>query len=269
MPLLLLLISPALALCDKPSDASAISAGASAAQLAMASLDTDTFAKSVADARASLACLASPINPLDAASYHALMGLDAFMGGDANAATVSFQAAMSSTPDFRLPAIIAPVGGPLDAALAKARGLTSLGSLALPPFDGIILVDGVSSVTYPRDRPWILQLVSRKGEVTETRYLIPGDELPRWAPPPTAFQRVLPKVRKQPSVPFGIAAGTTAAAAVTLYALGGTWHADYLDPATPYEDLGALRAQSDGALAASIALGVVTVGLGTFTVITW
>ncbi len=266
---LILFVSTALALCDKPSDASAISANASAAQLAMASLDTDTFARSVAEARGALACLASPINPLDAASYHALMGLDAFMGGDANAATVSFQAAMSSTPDFRLPAIIAPVGGPLDAALAKARGLASLGSLALPPFDGIILVDGVSSVTYPRDRPWILQLVSRKGEVTETRYLAPGDELPRWAPPPTAFQRVLPKLREKPNVPFAIAAGTTAAAAVTLYALGGTWHADYLDPATPYEDLGALRAQSDGALAASIALGVVTVGLTTVTIFRW
>jgi len=269
MALLLLLISPAFAACDKPSDASAISANASAAQLAMASLDMDALAKSVAEARGALACLASPINPLDAASYHALMGIDAFNGGDMDAATVSFQAAIASTPDFRLPAIIAPVGGPLDAIVAKARGMVSLGSLVLPPYDGIILVDGVSSVTYPRDRPWILQLVSRKGEVTDTRYLAPGDELPRWAPPPTAFQRVLPKLREKPNVPFAIAAGTTAAAAGTLYALGGTWHADYLDPATPYEDLDGLRAQSDTALGASIALGIAAAALTTVTIVHW
>lgn len=269
MPLLLLLISPALALCDGATNVSSISADVSAAQLAMAGLETDAFAAAVADARLALGCVTSPLNPLDAAAYHTLMGLDAFMGGKEDSAARSFQTVLAITPDFQLPALIAPAHGPLASIIDTARTLPASAVEALPPFDGIVRVDGVTSLTRPKDRPCILQLVSAKGVVSNTYYLAPGEALPRWAPPPTAFQRVLPKLREKPNVPFAIAAGTTAAAAGTLYALGGTWHAQYLDPTTPYEDLDGLRAQSDTALGASIALGIAAAALTTVTIVHW
>lgn len=269
MPLLLLLISPALAICDGTANVSSISANVSSAQLAMAGLDTDDFAAAVADARVALGCVTTPLNPLDAAAYHTLMGLDAFMGGKEDSAARSFQTVLAITPDFQLPAIIAPANGPLAAIIGKARTLPASTVESLPPFDGIVRVDGVTSFTRPNDRPCVLQLVTTKGIVSNTYYLAPGDALPRWAPPPTAFQRVLPKLREKPSIPFAIAAGTTAAAAGTLYALGGTWHADYLDPATPYENLDGLRAQSDAALGTSIALGIAAAALTTVTIVHW
>ncbi len=266
---LLLLVSASFAACDKPADVSAISADVSTAQLAMASLETDTFASAVADARAAIQCLASPLNPLDAASFHSLMALDAFMNGKPDEAARSFQTALAITPDFRLPAIIAPAGGPLASILEKARAMPASESQALPPFDGIVKVDGVTSLTRPKDRPCVLQLVSGKGVVSRTYYLAPADELPRWEPPPTAFQRVLPRIREKPSLPIGIAAGTAAVGAGTLLALSGTWHAQYDDPSTPYAQLDGLRSRSDGALAASIGLGIATVALTTFTVAYW
>lgn len=269
MLLLLSLISPALALCDKPSDVSSISVDVSTAEVAMASLDDDTFNASVADARTALSCLAMPLNPIDAASYHVLMALDAFMGGRLDDAARSFRTVLAITPTFRLPAAIAPTGGPLEKILDVARAQNVSEPQALPAFDGIVLIDGVRALVRPGGRPCILQLVSAKGVVSATYYLAPADELPRWDPPPTAFQKALPKLRAKPSVPLAIAAGTTAAAAVALDVFGSTRHDAYLDPATPYDQLDALRLESDGSLAASIGLGVAAVALTTFTFLRW
>lgn len=269
MLLLLSLISPALALCEKPSDVSSISVDVSTAEVAMASLDDETFNASVADARMALSCLATPLNPLDASSYHVLMALDAFMSGKPDDAARSFQTVLAINSTFRLPAAIAPTGGPLEGVLGKARAMPASESQALPPYDGIVLVDGVRAIVRPAGRPCVLQLVSAKGVVSATYYLAPADGLPRWDPPPTAFQKALPKLRAKPSVPFAIAAGTTAAAAVAIDVFGSTRHDAYLDPATPYDRLDALRVQSDGSLAASIGLGIAAVALTTVTFLRW
>ena len=269
LTLLLLLVSPAFATCDAPSDVSAISVDVSAAQLAMAGLDMDAFNRAVADARATLACLATPLNPLEAAAYHGLMGLDAFMAGNEDAAVRSFQSAVLITPDFRLPPIVAPAGGPLDAILAKARVAPVADPQALPPFDGIVLIDGNRALVRPMGRPVILQLVTQQGTVSKTYDLGPSDGLPRWDPPPTGLQRILPKVRDRPSVPLAIAAGTTAIAAGTLYGLGGAWHAEFEDPSTPYESINGLQTQTNVALGSSIALGVAAATLTTLTFLRW
>ncbi len=266
---LLLLVSPALALCDRPSDVSSISVDVSTAQLAMASLDDETFAASVRDARATLLCLATPLNPLDASSYHVLMALDAFMGGKPEDSARSFRTVLAISPTFRLPAAIAPAGGPLEKALDAARAQNVSEPQALPAYDGIVLIDGVRALVRPTGRPCILQLVTTKGVVSATYYLGTDDELPRWAPPPTALQKALPKVRSKPSVPFAIAAGATAAAAVAIDVYGSTRHDAFLDPATPYDQLDALRVESDGSLAASIGLGVASAALTTFTFLRW
>ena len=235
----------------------------------MPSLDMDVFAAAVADARYAMSCLTTPLNPLDAVAYHSLMALDAFTGQREDEAARSFQAAMAIVPDFRLPAIVAPVGGPLAALVDTARALPASEVHALPPFDGIVLIDGVTALVRPTGRPCVLQLVSKRGTVSATYYLAPGDELPRWAPPPTAFQRALPKLREKPSVPLGIAAGATAVAAGAIYAIGGTWHGQYLDPATPREDLDGLRTQTNVAFGSSVALGVAAVALTTLTFVRW
>lgn len=269
MTLILLMIPAALAGCDTPSDVSAISVDVSSAQLAMASLDVEAIGRSAADARQVLPCLAVAINPMEAAAYHGLMGLDSFVAGDEEASLLSFRSAISVMPDYRLPPIIAPAGGPLDAVLSAARTAVPSETKALPPFDGIVLIDGSRAFVRPMGRPVIIQLVTKSGKVSETHYVGAPDDLPRWDPPPTAFQRILPTVREKPSVPIGIAAASTAVCAGTLYALGGAWHEQYLDPSTPYGELDGLQTRTNAALGGSIALTVAATALTTFTFVRW
>ena len=58
-------------------------------------------------------------------------------------------------------------------------------------------------------------------------------------------------------------------AAGGLYVLGGMSHEKFVDPATPYEDLPGLQAQTNAALGGSIALGVTATALTTLTFLRW
>lgn len=267
--LLLLAVATARAACDAPADIGTLSAAAPTAQLAMASLDSDGFAKAVADARDSLPCLAQPLTPLDAASYHGLMALAAFADGDEDAAQLSFAAAIVATPDFRLPAMIAPEGGDLDALLGYARALDTSETVALAPYDGVLLVDGSRAFLRPVHRPYILQLVGPRGDVRATYYLLGSDPVPAYDPPPTLGRRLLPEFRPRPSAPFAVAAGATALAAGGMYWLGAESHARYMDPTTPYGDLPGLQTRTNAELAGSIALGVTAVAFTTLTFVRW
>lgn len=266
---ILLMLKTAYAACESPTRATDVAGTVSGAQLAMASLDMDGFAAAVALARGSVPCLAEVLSPLDAASYHGLMGLAAFSGDREEESVLWFAAAQAVTPSFKFPSVIAPPGGPLEAVLARARA-SPLGTMQpVPPYDGRVLVDGSPGVLRPADRPCVLQLIRADGTVARTYVLLPGDALPFWEPPPTPMQRFVPKIREKPSVPFGIAAGGSAAVAGGLYALGGVWHAQYLDSDTPYEDLQGLETRTNAALGASIALGVAAAALTTVTFVRW
>lgn len=268
--MLFLFVSAALAApCTAPTRVEAVTSQVPLAQIAMSSFDEDGFRAAVAAASDALPCLAEPVAPLDAAAFHGLMGLSASFAGREDDAVRAFAAARSDVPGFRLPAVIAPAGGTVDALLEKAGALPQGEAQVLPPYDGVVLVDGSRALLRPTWRPCLLQLVRSNGSVERTYYLRGGDALPHWDPPPTAFQRLIPKVREKPSLPLGIAAGGTAVAAGTLYALGGTWSAQFHDPATPYSELEGLQTQTNVALGASIALGVAAVALGTVTVVHW
>lgn len=273
MPLLILLLTlcvgNARAACAAPTDVGTLSAASPRAQLAMSSLDLDGFNAAVADARTALPCLGSPLTPLDAAEYHALMGLAAFAEDRRDDALASFAAAFAARPDYRLPTAVAAPGSDLDLLMQEAKALPPSAAQALPPYDGVILVDGARALTRPTGRPSILQLVGPKGDVRETHYLAGADPLPKWAPPPTLALRLLPEPRERPSVPFAVAAGSTALAAGGLYAFGGMAHAQYVNPATPYEDLPGLETQTNAALGGSIILGVACAALTTLTFLEW
>lgn len=268
--MLLMLISVALAApCTVPTHVETVTSQVPAAQLAMSAQDGGEFVAAVAAAKDALPCVAEPFAPLDAAAFHGLMALDASFSKDDAAAVRAFASALAAMPTFRLSPAIAPAGGAIDALLQTARTLPSGESQALPPYDGVVMVDGARAFVRPTWRPCVLQLVRSDGTVERTLYLLGTDPLPRWDPPPTPVQRLLPKVRSKPSVPLGIAAGGTAVAAVALYAVGGTWNDKFHDPATPYGDLEGLQTQTNVAFGGSIALGIAAAALGTVTVVHW
>lgn len=269
MFLLTLAVGEARAACAASSDVAMLSAAAPRAQLAMGSLDGAGFTAAVADARVALPCLAQPLTPLDAAGYHGLEALAAFADGNLEDATLAFATAVATVPDYRLPAMIAPAGGDLDVLLTRAKALPPSEMQALPPYDGVVMVDGVRALVRPTGRPCILQLVGPRGDVRATYYLRGTDPLPKWAPPPTLALRLLPEPREKLSIPFAVAAGGTALAAGGLYVLGGMSHEQFVDPSTPYEDLPGLQAQTNAALGGSIALAVASAGLTTLTFLKW
>ncbi len=270
MPFLILLAAAtAHAACEAPTDVVALSAYVPSAQLAMGSLDADGFSSAVEGARSALPCLAQPLTPIDAAGYHGLEALAAFAEADTDAAMRSFASAIAATPDYRLPTVIAPPGGDVDTLLRQARELSAGESQALPPYDGIVMVDGARALVRPTGRPCVLQLVGPRGDVRATYYLFGSEPTPRYDPPPTLATRLLPELRQRPSAPFAVAAGTTAIAAGGLYWLGGTAHARYVDPSTPYDDLPGLKAEANAALGGSVALGITAAMLTTLTFLEW
>lgn len=266
----LILISVAHAECDKPTTTDLIAGVIPRAQIAIGSLDSAGFEQAVAEASHALECLGQPISPIDAANYHGLMGLaSAFAGGQDDRAVRSFNAATAIMPTFALPWVIAPRDGPIDLLVQKARSQPIGKMVPVPPSEDSILIDGTPGIMRPVERPCILQIVSRNGDLIQTFYLQPEDPLPHWNAPRTPLQRLIPTVRKQPSTPLGIAAGTTAVAAGTAYILGGIWHEQYIDPSTPYEDLPALESQTNIALGTSIVLGATAATLTTVTFVRW
>lgn len=267
--LILFLLQTAYAACDAPTKAADVAASVTIAQLAFASLDADGFADAAGLARDALPCLVEPLTPFDAAAFHGLMALAAFSDGKDEETVEWFSAAEATVPNFTLPAVIAPPGGPVDALLVRARALPPGAMEPVPPYDGRVLIDGSPGIVRPTERPCVLQLVRPDGTVARSYALPPRAPLPAWELPPTPIRRFIPKLREKPSVPFALAAGGTALAAGGLYALGGVWHGQYLDPATPYEDLTGLETQTNAALGASIALGVAAAALTTVTFLRW
>lgn len=277
--LLILVASLARAACDAPVPVTSLMAAVGRAQGAMSMADLSGVEVEIRRGAQALPCVAEPFTPLDAASYHGLMGLAAFIDGSDAAGEDAFFAAYMALPTYRLSESVAPPDGPLDALLAKGRqkadarrkadAAATAAVASLPPYDGTVLIDGTRAFVRPVDRPCMLQLVRRDGTLERTAYLLPKDPLPKWDPPPTFGARLVPEVRKKPSVPFGIAAGGTVVAAGVLYGLGGAAHDRYLDPTTPYEDLDGLEAQTNAALASSIVLGVAGAVLGTVTFLEW
>jgi len=255
--------------CEASASIETLAADVPRAEVAMASLDAAGFAAAVAEARAALPCLVQPLTPLDAAGYHGLEGLAAFSEGKTDQAVLAFSAALSSLPSYRLPAMIAPPGGDLDVLLARAGQLPIAEAQPLPAYDGIVLVDGARSMVRPTGRPCILQLVAGNGKAEATYYLQGTDPLPKWDPPPTALGRILPELRRRPSIPFAVAAGSTALAAGGLYVLGGSYHARFEDPGTPYEDLTMLRTRTNASLGGALALGAASAALTTVTFLKW
>jgi hypothetical protein len=262
-------LNGAFAACEAPVDVAELSAAWPRAQLAMGSLDSEAFAGAVKDARAALPCLTEPLTPIDAAGYHGLMALAAFADGRGDEAVLSFASAVAAMPDYRLPAMIAPPGGDLDALLERARAMTTTEPKALPPYDGVLMVDGARSVVRPTGRPWILQLVDPRGGVRETHYLLGSDPTPPYDSPPTLVGRLVPEPRPRPSLPFAVAAGTTTLAAGGAYALGALAHARFSDQTTPYADLPGLQTQTNLALGGSIVLAAAAAMLTTLTFLEW
>lgn len=273
--MLFLLIStlwatPAEAACEEPVTATRVAETLAAAMSAARAYETDRFREGVANARASLPCLDAPLPAAVVGELHTGIALDSVAARRPEAESSAwFAAALAITPDLWLDPKIAPEDGAVDRLLDRAKASESAAPVALPPFDGETYVDGTLAASRPSDRPYLLQLLPRREPGARTYLLLPEDALPDWDAPPSRLRRLVPDLRERPSVPFLVAGGTSLAASAVLYGVGSHAHAQFEDPATPYEDLPALQDRTNAALAGSIGLGIATVGFATAATFSW
>lgn len=268
----LLHAAPGLAACPEPTARAAVALPVAEALQGFAAMDDEGFAAARDRAVAALPCLAEPLTGPEAAAYHGLMALDAFLRQDDAGAVNSFRAALASEPAWALPPETVPEAHPINVQLQVARSLTGSPTAPLPDLaPDSITVDGAAAAAAPTDRPAILQRISADGTVVDTAYLSAGGALPAWAPAVPFVAEPLPPERRRP---IALAAGAGASLLASGACLGLAWraHEGFVSPNTESgypDEPTTLRAQANGLTWASIGTGALALGLGTVTVVRW
>ncbi len=262
----LLSLRAAVADCDAPTIRAEVAQAVAQAHEAFASMDRDGFQAARGHALERLACLCEELAGSDAASFHSMMALGAFLEQDDAAAVNALRAAFAANSGYTLPTALLPEGHPLLLQASVARSMAPGATTPLPE-DDLITTDGQELDQRPTDRPCILQRLAFDGEVRNTAYLAIDADPPDWALPaeilptdPVARRRRL------------ILVGTTAAAALaagSLYAAALLKHQGFVDPQTPYDELPGLQRRANGYAWTSAGLGVVSLGLGLGLMVTW
>ncbi len=148
------------------------------AEAAYASLDVEGFHNTLDEVALSLSCLDQVVTPEFAARYHRMQGLRLYTNRETARAEQAFAAARRIEPETEL----LPELFPATHAIQVTYGaLPSIGPMEpLPePVSARIYVDGVEGTLRPAEQPIIVQ-VQEDGVITGTRYVFPGDALPRY-----------------------------------------------------------------------------------------
>ena len=88
---------------------------------AWVAMDLDGFNRAAEEARETLSCLSLPVTPADAAAFHRMEALAAWVRKDRDATVAAFRAVVEVQPDYAIPETVAPPGNPLHAAFEEAR----------------------------------------------------------------------------------------------------------------------------------------------------
>ena len=217
-------------------------------------MDLDGFTGARDEAREAVDCLVIVITPADAAAFHRMEALDAFLAQDDARTIEGFRAVLALQPRHQLPDALAPKGNPLHDLFVEAAKLppSSTEPVELSGRDQLY-IDGVLIAARPTDRPTIAQITDDEGTVKVSTYLLPGEEL---GPPPK------PRSRRGPSKTLTFAALGTGAVAAGLYGVAVQSRLSFDDPTTPRSELADLQARTNMAQWGAIGVAVVGTGLG-------
>ena len=269
----LLVYAPlARAACPEPSTRAAVALPVAEALQGFAAMDAERFAGARDRASSALPCLTEPLAPPEAAAFHGLMALDAFLRQDDAAAVNSFRAALSADSWYALPPDTVPEAHPIRVQFQVAESLTGSISTELPDLSpDSINVDGAPATTAPTDRPAILQRMVESGAVADTAYVPAGSPLPAWSQQVPLIAEPLPTER-EPPVLLAAATGASLLASGACFGLASRAHNAFVSPETESgypENPSALRTQANSLTWASIGTGALALGLGTVTVVRW
>ena len=144
----------------------------------------------------------------------------------------------------------------------------------IPPADGWLVVDGIRNGARPLDADVVIQVYSMDGVRQETLFLPAGEEMPAWG-----VESVFSKERLRK--PAAIATGVTALATGVLYGLSwrnrqiydGAMTSDVCPSSgaeiNKAECLDMYRDRTNVLSWAAVGTGVITLGFGAVTVVSW
>lgn len=264
--LVLLLLAQVRAACPEPQDTQHLLNAMASAEASFASMNSVAFDDSVAEMRRVLPCVNAPLSALDVAEVHQIEAYDAFLRRSNDEVLRHFAAMQHSAPAAVLPSSVAPEGHPLRALWTGATlMLPPETELLPPPRDAALRIDGVGTRERPTALPSVVQLIDEDGSVRWTLLVDPGQALPIYE------RELLP----DPEKPRGKPVGALLGAAGSVMVAGALWgfaeasERSFQDENTPYQDLGALRKQTNGLLLGSAAAGATALGLGVYAVVRW
>ncbi|MDP2313552.1 MAG: hypothetical protein Q8P41_11650 [Pseudomonadota bacterium] len=284
--MLLAFFSFAQAACPSRTTAADLASAVSAAEIAYVGMDLDAFRVAREQADAAIPCLVEILTPPDAAAWHRLAGLDAFVTQDTLRTLSAFRAAVSIQPAYKLPSTIAPEGNPLANvyAMAANQPMGAVAHLTTPAWT-LAYVDGARAPARATQRQTLVQLATSDGEVLWSAVLLADAPAPDWsafqreaettavvtASTSTALPTAAPKATKKkhkPTLPIAIAAGGAAAASGVLYGLAASSRAEFDDPSTSLDEVEGLAGTTNTLGYSAIGAGVVALGLGAVAIVT-
>lgn len=233
-------------------------------------MDIEAFQEARRQASQMIPCLDESLTPAQAAGYHRLEALGAFLGRDHAGAVASLRSVIAAAPGYQLSLEIAPTGHPLRMYFEIAEGSKSAPPVALGPIArGWVTVDGATSTSWPVDRPYLTQQFDSAGGVMVSALRTVGEAPSEELAVDDSFRSVSAKIHTARTLSL-VSAG---AALVTgaLY-LGARSSANqFWDPSTPTAELDALRQRTNALGWASAGVGLVAVGTGGAAVLvgTW
>lgn len=256
--------------CAEPVSARAFAQLVSTGDTAYANLDEQGFREARFAAAAALPCLSEGITSGQAAAWHRLEALAAFLDRDHAGAVASFKSLLAAAPGYELPESMAPPAHPLRTYFAIAQGSPeTFGRPLEKPKAGWIHLDGSAAKELPVDRPAIYQRFADTGALQETLVVRPGIETPGLTSERSTAQARRPK--RTINVGLASAAGIAALASGGLYLAANSRSQQFWDPTTPDGELTALRQQTNTFGWMSAGFGAVALGTGTAALLvgTW
>lgn len=246
--------------CPETTSARALVREVSAGDAAFAELDDEGFNAALARSLEMVPCLSDPVTPGQAALFHKLHALGAFVERDDAGAVSHFRSVVASAPGYKLPESLAPEGHPLRTHFAVAEGSTPVPEPLLPvPRDGVVHIDGRRSTTAPLDRPFLYQRLDGAGQVVESALLRSHQQVPEYV---SVGRTGKDGARRGVTVPLAATSGIAAVASGVLFLSARGSAAAFWDPTTPTGDLDTLRSRTNTLGWLSAGAGVVAVGTG-------
>ena len=252
--------------CTSSGTSQGFADAALAAEVAFARIDRDALDAASEAAAAALGCISEPIGAPDAAAFHRLRAMVAFVDHDFVAVQAEFHAARRLEPGYVIPPSVAPSGHPL-VSLYEASLVAAEGDLqpVQAPGGGWILVDGVRGAARPSRISVLVQGFDPDGRLAHSAWLPVAAPLPDWATPPPPVSRK--------GLHRGLLTGTALAltTSAALYGAAFSTHESFwnLDDPVADAELRGVGERANTLTWASAGAGVVAVGLGTVTVVTW